>query len=724
MRFRLPLICLLGLLCVLQLSCDAATPTQIFLHANADALTRQRSAFLRAIIVSQEGEDRLRHEFPVRGEAAHEWPIDLSILPLGGDASRRVTVTVGALDATQTVSNARTGRHSFLVGQLFEASIVLQDACIGVDCMEGSTCDGGACVPIDSIPIQLSEDDQEGACHSNLCWEHPRPAGGGAIATCSYGEGESAGGAVIVAGNVGWLEDGIWTLERVWENDAPRDITCWGDRQGVVVSPRRVAVRESGGWRDMPLPDGDAAFVPIAVWAPGPEEFWVVGLNGAVVRYRNGRWAPVPETADLTADFSEVDGDESVVRIFGEGVHLRYDRTAQSFSDLPLPPGVTEARAYVEHDGLRAVIGGTNLYLQTGNNWSDAYRGATSGSAFGFVSLAAGGERFYAGAPRGRLEWRTATEDWVVGPNLRGASINHMSATGDLLVAAGDNGAVGVLQGDRWMSGTVLLSRGILNDIAGDGDGDFLAVGDGGAILQRESPGIWRRRVVLEVDDTTLSSSFQTAAHDGSDWWIAGGNDAVFHSADGIVWSADRPAGTAQWRDLCVEGSSLLLVGSDGAAQERTDGAWRNLVFPSDAALTACMHTGTGWLVGDENGQLYRTEGERVLAADAYGGAITQLTLASNSVAVVAGGSLFHADRSGVCAAACEADDVPGDLRQVLLDGDAILWARTHNGVQATDGPLHRAMGIPNGIVPSGDDDGSVLVVGENASIVRIQPPR
>ncbi len=113
-RFAVLYAVLLAAVLLAAAGCELRTPTQIFLHADADILTREGAAFLRATVTSQEGDVRLRHEFPMRGEDAHAWPIDLSILPLNGDPSRSVTVQIEALDPSLRTFNERSGRYSFL----------------------------------------------------------------------------------------------------------------------------------------------------------------------------------------------------------------------------------------------------------------------------------------------------------------------------------------------------------------------------------------------------------------------------------------------------------------------------------------------------------------------------------------------------------------------------------------------------------------------------------
>jgi len=85
---------------------------------------------------------------PTPRPAAYTLPLSFGLVPIRGDASRRVRVTVRA----STVDTGRrielTAITGFLPDRKLLLTMFLQRACVGIDtCLDGYTCVDGACVP-------------------------------------------------------------------------------------------------------------------------------------------------------------------------------------------------------------------------------------------------------------------------------------------------------------------------------------------------------------------------------------------------------------------------------------------------------------------------------------------------------------------------------------------------------------------------------------------------
>ncbi len=582
-------------------------------------------------------------------------------------------------------------------------------------CADGRTCDGGRCVPIDSIPDGPENADlQAGVCRRSVCWEHPRPAGNSATGVCAYADD---GGAIAIAGTVAWLDETGWTPEEVWADDFVVEVECWGRERAVAMSRERVAVRDESGWDDLAVPANPWLE---SLWASSPNDIWVVGREGTVLRARNGTWSVPPGLGVLDTDLDYVFGNEREVWIAGPDVLLRYPLTGGEPQDVEnLPPidnGASRPRrVYLEWGEQRALIHGRDLFVHDGRRWQEAYQGMQD---YTFRSLVATESRLYAGGPRGRLEWLDADSDWsawVEGPGFRGAEVEGMALGGSSLFAVGDNAMIGVLRQGRWTNRGVVLSSDDLSAVGRNRD-EVLAVGTGGLILQRERPGIWRRRVLLE-EDGAAQHDLAGVAFDGESWWVAGAQNTVFRSVDGVHWVADAPANGGDWNAICAREGQVLLVGDGGEITLRSSGDWTAQRFSETVDLFACGASDT-WLVGDGDGAIYRVEDGLVTLSQRYVGEVTQITRGDSFVAVVAGGVMYRVRADGTCDEPCDDTMAPRELREVLLEGDQPRWWRTRLGVESHDGGT-RHRGSVSAMV---DDGEGVIAVGARAAIISASP--
>lgn len=653
---------------LLILGCSPQTPTQLFLRGEADPLTRERTRALRATVTSQDGEERLRHDFPVQGFGAHEWPIDLSILPLGGDASRRVTVKLEAIGANDAVFNSRTGRYPFFDGELLEVSMVLQDACIGVTCPEESTCEAGSCVPIDSIPIGPGVETQEGVCDGDICWEHPLPAGRGARSACAH----STGGGAVLGGAVVWLEDGLWHQEDPGLEGSLLGMTCWGPRRGAAHTGNVAALRGPDGWRSIPFPEGTHDVRRI--WGDGPNNLWVVGDDALVLHFDGTAWSRPPGLESLTGHLRHIEGAPEGVHLFGQDGAFAFGTT---LSPLDAPPGVGDIRDWLRHGDTVAVIADRAVHLRIDGRWQSPYLGHQN---FGFRVVAMAGERIYAAGDRGEVEsWDLGgTEDeWVRAANLRGASITSLASAPDHIIATADNGTVGRLVQDVWLSTTVPQTRAALIDVAANDAGDVAAVGVDGVIMHRNAEGRWQRRVAVQSDGLPSRSDFRAVASQGNEFWAAG-ESVVLHSDTGERWDIVHTEGDQQWRALCVGTDEVLVAGDGGTIVTLRAGVSNNTRVPGVDLLSCLALPGepSSFLLGSADGILYTWRDGVASPGSNFGAPITAIAeRPGQGLAIIAGGELFATDAEGVCPAPCSAEPSPSsELEAIHYDDEGWLW--------------------------------------------------
>lgn len=94
--------------------------------------------------------------FALDGEGTLELPFSFGAVPPGGDPTRRVEISVDALDATEAVVVTRLVRTGFLPGQALRLPVFLAAGCRGRVCGPDLVCDRGECVSPDLPPESLS----------------------------------------------------------------------------------------------------------------------------------------------------------------------------------------------------------------------------------------------------------------------------------------------------------------------------------------------------------------------------------------------------------------------------------------------------------------------------------------------------------------------------------------------------------------------------------------
>lgn len=245
----------LALFAALLAACDAGTVTQVTVEIDAE----ERST-IDAVVVNvwareggARGERVLDQTFVLADERI-DWPIEIALVPRGGDASRRFE-----LRAQSTVGTHQVGLISgYVRGRHVRVPLVLPSACREVTCAELQVCVAGACVDLEERdPCSLAP----GACADAGAGDAGASDGGRADAgrreagPADAGPADAGRADADAGGRCVWrgLDD---------ECSPPTDlatgaahacvvragqVACWGDNQHGQLGDGR-----SGGSRSQP----------------------------------------------------------------------------------------------------------------------------------------------------------------------------------------------------------------------------------------------------------------------------------------------------------------------------------------------------------------------------------------------------------------------------------------------------------------------------------------
>ncbi len=148
-------------LLVFAMGCDPRPRTQIILVVTADQEVRNELASLRIRILGNRPSEAPTVSYDETESASGlQWPVELGIVPRDGDLERTFLVEVSSVTAAGAPSVIARVSTSFVAGQTRVLAIHLAAGCIGVICLEGSTCRGSTCGPVPIIdPSTLPEHD-------------------------------------------------------------------------------------------------------------------------------------------------------------------------------------------------------------------------------------------------------------------------------------------------------------------------------------------------------------------------------------------------------------------------------------------------------------------------------------------------------------------------------------------------------------------------------------
>ena len=154
------------------------------------------------------------------------------------------------------------------------------------------------------------------------------------------------GGVVLHFDGTRWREEPTPTEEDLWGvwGAGPTEPLWAVGGRGRAEGQATLLRREAGVWTRVELPPlqrpgVDALF---KVWGSGPDDVFVVGQRGAVLRFDGAEWTEdgVGTSQDLIAVWGTGPGDVFVVGGRGNGVAARFDGVGWTRFDLGPTPGL------------------------------------------------------------------------------------------------------------------------------------------------------------------------------------------------------------------------------------------------------------------------------------------------------------------------------------------------------------------------------------------------
>jgi len=270
------------------------------------------------------------------------------------------------------------------------------------------------------------------------------------------------------------------------------------------------------------------------VWGSAPDDVWVVGTRGAVLRYDGSVWHALDSNTTEQLNAISGCGVNCAWAVGHNGTVLKWDGAV--WSDVSLPEhdeellGVWVARpnnVYMSGikfgSALLAQFNGTDwataTLTQAGSLWdiwgsgeADVWAVGSGRGAVGFLLHYAGTAWNYGGYEGGQLRtiWGTAPTDvWAAGYDV---PIQHWDGRG-------------------WAIATAEVYR--IFSMWGSGEQDVWAVGFDGAILHYDGA-TW-----TAIESPTIEHLWGIWGTAAEDIWAVGGNGTLLHF-DGATWESSR----------------------------------------------------------------------------------------------------------------------------------------------------------------------------------------
>lgn len=137
-------------------------PTQTVVVVDAELVVQGRADTLRVVVRSEDDGDEVFKRTYRRQTETLVWPRVLPLEPKGGDASRRFEVEATAYDVAGKVITTVRAISGYIEHRQLVLRLVLEDACIEVECGDEETCRSGKCTsavvdPADLAPFSAGE---------------------------------------------------------------------------------------------------------------------------------------------------------------------------------------------------------------------------------------------------------------------------------------------------------------------------------------------------------------------------------------------------------------------------------------------------------------------------------------------------------------------------------------------------------------------------------------
>jgi hypothetical protein len=446
-------------------------------------------------------------------------------------------------------------------------------------------------------------------------------------------------------------------IKPVSDQDSPSSFSNWlGACNGVLDCTLSVSADDllslqanfsekqicNAGWCwENPRPTGTTLY---GVHVAGPQEVWVVGERGLVLRWFGGRWQR--STLDLRERLAGVTRDrQGRIWTFSEGgavwrreqsgtwrktLQLAYKPRAiwtdgtdgvwlagAGGSVTQLTPEGAAAQVWTLSAAELQGIGGTGpsdvwvvgesgtAVHWDGSRWSTVPTGVSNHLNALFSAAA---DRVWAVGDQGTaLLWNGTA--WEARPTGLPESIRSVWGGSASAWIVGDRGALLQWQGTRWQREPFPASSSAgltLYGVHSGPDASPYAVGMGGVILRR-SQGAW-----TEISRNTAPGSLNSIwVGDVNNVWAAGDDGMVWHW-DGIAWRRMPSAPVGLSSILGFGTDDVWIAGFEGYVAQWQGGHWKPYATGTTGRVSTIWGaTAAGIWGGTDDSRIIRREGDR-----------------------------------------------------------------------------------------------------------------
>ncbi|MFD2257243.1 hypothetical protein ACFSSA_11200 [Luteolibacter algae] len=338
----------------------------------------------------------------------------------------------------------------------------------------------------------------------------------------------------------------------------------------------------------------------------------VIGRNGGAVIIGSGKkvyisedgtgWDEVtPPTNYVFSTGAEVEGG-TLFGVVGNGIndgHVLFWKNDGTWVQSEL--GVNRGIASIQPGpgGVVALsVDGKVFWSEDGLAWQERSETRIQDSITNVSAVAASGEKWLFATNGGGLSAGSASDDLLFDETNADSGLFSIARHRGSYYAMGHWGRVVVSpDGVRWTQ-DLLLDSSMLWRSSANHAGELVIVGNKGRVLRYDAAGIRSFGYV-----GTEAIDLHAVASNGTVMLAVGTDGAVYHSADGAVWTGRTRLGTADIRGIAVFGGDFYCVTELGAIHRSVDGTnWQLVVSGGGVALNRIRSTSVGIVATGDDG--------------------------------------------------------------------------------------------------------------------------
>lgn len=377
----------------------------------------------------------------------------------------------------------------------------------------------------------------------------------------------------------------------------------------------------------------------IDAWASGPDDVFVVGAAGTIIRWNGTAWSPMTSSTTQMLRAVWGTGPSDVFAAGDNGTVLRWN--GSSWAAMTPSPTTTEVFTGLwgtANDNVYAVTDSGSIFRWNGSSWQSTASGL---SGAGGVWGSAANDIYVVGGNGSVVHWNgTAWSAPSLITNGLNAGVFGFDAAN--VFAYGQTGRIYRLVAGNWTQMTTGTTANILG-MWGTGPNDIFAVGGAGT--------------VLHFDGVSWSAVPAGTSQVLFGMWGAGG-DAYAVGLNGIVlrkspaWQAARVASGQNLNDIWgIAANDIFAVGTFGAIQRWNGATWAPMTSGTSETLHGVWGTsGSNMYAVGANGTILRWNGSNWLpeTSGTTEGLNEVWGSAANDVFVVGdNGTILHSAGSG-----------------------------------------------------------------------------